>query len=150
MKDGCALSWARFVDEDRSKCIDHLLTMTVCMWEFYEFQATGKEHLLLSATAGIVDALQRLSDRKGIAHSMSPTSPPKISEKRLVAHINDYIQTREQDLNWRALLDTRINLISEHYEAKGYSHWPLMGISWWDMGQSQLIDTHTKLIRQRL
>jgi hypothetical protein len=58
MKDGFALSWERFVDEDCTKQVSHILTMTVCMWQHYEFEAMGKEHQLLVTTAGVIDALQ--------------------------------------------------------------------------------------------
>ena len=91
MKDGYALSWARFVDEDRTKRVGHLRTMTVCKCEYHEFETMGKEHQLLVATAGVIDALQNLSDQKGMSRSMSPTLPPIISEKRLFAHITYYI-----------------------------------------------------------
>ena len=42
MKDGYAICWARFVDEDCTKRVSHILTMTVCMWEYYECRSDGK------------------------------------------------------------------------------------------------------------
>ena len=82
---------------------------------------------------------------------MSPTSPPIISEKRVIAHVNAYVKAKEQDVDWGGgLLDTRLRLISEHYVAETCLHWPMMRISWWNMGQPKLIDTHKWLVSQRL
>ena len=73
MKDGCALSWASLIDEDRKICVGHLLTMSACMWEFHGLETTGRQNQLLVTTTGIIDALQSLSDQRGSSHSMSPT-----------------------------------------------------------------------------
>ena len=150
MKDGYALSWARLIDEDRTIRVGHLLTMSVCMWEFHGLETTGRQNQLLVTTAGVIDALQSLSDQRGLLHSMSPTSPPKILVKRFIAHVSDYVKAKENDINWRAPLATRLRLIGEHFVSGGCSHWPMMHISWWSMGQTELVDTHTKLISLRL
>ena len=150
LKDEHALSWATLVDDDRTVRVGHLLTMSVCMWEFHGLDTEGHQNELLVMTAGVIDALQNLSDRRGSSHSMSPTSPPIISEKRFIAHVSGYVKAKENDINWRAPLDTHVRLIGEHFFACGCLHWPMMHISWWSMGQTELIDTHTKLISLRL
>jgi hypothetical protein len=81
---------------------------------------------------------------------MSPTLPPIVSEKQLIAHVNVYINTKRQDKNWRSLFDLRFKLIGEHYATDTYLHWPLMRIWWWDMGHSKLINTHKRLVSQGL
>jgi hypothetical protein len=81
---------------------------------------------------------------------MSPTSPPTISVKRFIAHVTDYIKAKEDDIDWQAPLATRLRLIDKHFASGGYLHWSMMHILWWNMGQTELIDTHTKLISLRL
>jgi hypothetical protein len=72
LKDRYALSWAMLVNKDRTTCVGHLLTISVCMWEFHGLDTEGRQNELLATTAGIIDALQSLSDRRRSSHSMSP------------------------------------------------------------------------------
>jgi hypothetical protein len=81
---------------------------------------------------------------------MLPTSPPIVSEKQLIADINSGINAKKQDKDWRVLFDIRFKLISKHFASNNYLHWPLMQILWWEMGHLKLMDTHKRLVSQRL
>ena len=81
MKDGFAISWASLIDKDPDTLAGHLLTMSVCMWKLHGLEVMEHRSRLLALTAAVIDALQNLSNQDGLLHSMSPTSPPRISEK---------------------------------------------------------------------
>ena len=150
MKDGFAITWASLINEDPNTLTGHLLTMSVCMWELHGLEVMEHQSRLLVLTAAVIDALQNLSDRDGLSHSMSPTSPPRISEKHFITHVTELGNAIEKETEWRVHLDTRVRLISDHFISGEYSHWPMMHISWWYMSQSELIGTHTTLTSLRL
>ena len=125
MKDDFAISWASLIDKDPNTLTGHLLTMSVCMWELHGLGVMEHRSRLLALTAAVIDALQNLSNQDGLSHSMSPTSPPRISEKRFITHVTEYGNAKEKETAWRVQLDTRVRLISEHFISGECSHWPI-------------------------
>ena len=150
MKDGFAISWASLIDKDPDTLAGHLLTMSVCMWKLHGLEVKEHQSRPLALTVAVIDALQNLSDQDGLWHSMSPTSPPRISEKRFTSHVTDLGDAIEKESEWRVHLDTRVTLIGDHFVSGKYSHWPMMHISWWYMSQAELVGTHTMLTRSAL
>ena len=150
MKDGFAISWADLISTDASTLAGHILTMSVCMWKLHGLEVMEHQSRLLALTASVIDALQSLSDQEGLSHSMSPTSPPRILERHFTSHVIDLADAIERRADWRIHLDTRVNLIGQHFVSGGYSHWPMMHNSWWNMSQAELMGTHTMLTSSEL
>jgi hypothetical protein len=59
----------------------------------------------INAITGIVITLKRLSDPKGEAYTMLPTTPPRVSHTQIIGLIEDYTTKKRVDIAWMILME---------------------------------------------
>jgi hypothetical protein len=71
-----AHSWARFCDQELLEVSTLVLTWSTCALAYHEIHMGNLLKSFINAIAGVVITLKQLSDPRGEAHAMSPTTPP--------------------------------------------------------------------------
>jgi hypothetical protein len=93
--DGKHYTWAEFCNKRLSAMCDQVLTWSACQFTHHKLEVNNKERTLLNAITGILEALKQFSDPLGKAYSMSPTSPPRVSQKQIINFVDDMPPEKE-------------------------------------------------------
>jgi hypothetical protein len=112
-KSSVHLSWAEFCNKEISMLCNQGLTWSICQFTHRKLDTGNKERTLLNAIAGILEALKQFSNPLGRAHSMSPTSPPRVSQKQILDFENEYTARRGSDTTWMELMTYHVMIISK-------------------------------------